>query len=396
MSSLFKNLGPGLLYAGAAIGVSHLVQSTRAGANYGLVLIIAVVLIHILKYGFFRAGALIPLKSGKDLVAAYSNHSKWALAIFAIITFGTMHIVIAAICIVTAGLVANLFGLENTNWVNPILLVLAGILVASSNTKKLSDYLKWVVLLLGIATLICFFLKLDKLADLLPTFSLSQFNFSHHQDLAFLIAFLGWMPAPMDITLWQSIWITRSNDEKSERQQFQDFNIGYWGTAIMAVLFIALGAATLFQTNVELPTSAVGFTAAFLKMYASTLGSWSYPIIAFAAVATMVSTLITCLDAYPTSAERSLQEFQAPQWLTNKKLWVVFNALGAWFVLFSFGDSLKSLVDFATTLSFLLAPFLAYYNLKILTQYDNRTWIKVVSYLGLLVLLLLASYSIWT
>lgn len=30
-----KMLGLGLLYAGAAIGVSHLVQSTRARANFG-------------------------------------------------------------------------------------------------------------------------------------------------------------------------------------------------------------------------------------------------------------------------------------------------------------------------------------------------------------------------
>ena len=28
---MFKSLGPGLLFAGAAVGVSHLVQSTRAG-----------------------------------------------------------------------------------------------------------------------------------------------------------------------------------------------------------------------------------------------------------------------------------------------------------------------------------------------------------------------------
>ena len=30
-----QKLGPGLLFAGAAIGVSHLVQSTRAGADFG-------------------------------------------------------------------------------------------------------------------------------------------------------------------------------------------------------------------------------------------------------------------------------------------------------------------------------------------------------------------------
>ncbi len=30
-NKIWKVLGPGLLYAGAAVGVSHLVQSTRAG-----------------------------------------------------------------------------------------------------------------------------------------------------------------------------------------------------------------------------------------------------------------------------------------------------------------------------------------------------------------------------
>ena len=35
-SIVLKRLGPGLLFAGAAIGVSHLVQSTKAGAEFGL------------------------------------------------------------------------------------------------------------------------------------------------------------------------------------------------------------------------------------------------------------------------------------------------------------------------------------------------------------------------
>lgn len=35
MLAKLSKLGPGLLFAGAAIGVSHLVQSTRAGADFG-------------------------------------------------------------------------------------------------------------------------------------------------------------------------------------------------------------------------------------------------------------------------------------------------------------------------------------------------------------------------
>ena len=37
-----KKLGPGLLFAGAAIGVSHLVQSTRAGADFGWGLLLGI------------------------------------------------------------------------------------------------------------------------------------------------------------------------------------------------------------------------------------------------------------------------------------------------------------------------------------------------------------------
>lgn len=52
IKSLLKTLGPGLLYAGAAVGVSHLVQSTRAGASYGFELIWVVIVANIIKYPF--------------------------------------------------------------------------------------------------------------------------------------------------------------------------------------------------------------------------------------------------------------------------------------------------------------------------------------------------------
>ena len=48
-----KRLGPGLLFAGAAIGVSHLVQSTRAGADFGWGLLWALLLANLMKYPFF-------------------------------------------------------------------------------------------------------------------------------------------------------------------------------------------------------------------------------------------------------------------------------------------------------------------------------------------------------
>lgn len=54
LRGILKTLGPGILYAGAAIGASQLVQSTRAGANYSFELIWAIILINLFKYTFFE------------------------------------------------------------------------------------------------------------------------------------------------------------------------------------------------------------------------------------------------------------------------------------------------------------------------------------------------------
>ena len=64
-----KTFGPGILFASTAIGVSHLVQSTRAGAEYGFLLLGIVILVTLLKYPFFEYGSA---KSGFILVTVFS------------------------------------------------------------------------------------------------------------------------------------------------------------------------------------------------------------------------------------------------------------------------------------------------------------------------------------
>ena len=54
LKSLKKTLGPGILFASTAIGVSHLVQSTKAGALFGFGLLWALLAANILKYPFFE------------------------------------------------------------------------------------------------------------------------------------------------------------------------------------------------------------------------------------------------------------------------------------------------------------------------------------------------------
>ena len=82
LRAALQALGPGILFAGAAIGGSHLVQSTRAGANYGFELIWVVVLVMLFKYPFFEFSHRFTAATGESLLAGYLRLGRWALAGF--------------------------------------------------------------------------------------------------------------------------------------------------------------------------------------------------------------------------------------------------------------------------------------------------------------------------
>ena len=109
IKTLFKNLGPGLLFASMAIGTSHLVLSTKAGAQYGLIMVIPIVLANIFKYPFFEFGVRYTNVTNKTLIEGYLNRGKGYLWFYAFLTLITTFTILAALYTVTAGLFINLF-----------------------------------------------------------------------------------------------------------------------------------------------------------------------------------------------------------------------------------------------------------------------------------------------
>ncbi|MEJ2186296.1 MAG: divalent metal cation transporter, partial [Gemmatimonadota bacterium] len=100
-ASFWKSFGPGLLWAGAAIGVSHLVQSTRAGAEAGFALAGIILLALILKYPFFEYGPRYAAATGTSLVEGYGRIGRWAVWLYLLITLVTSVIVDGAIILFT-------------------------------------------------------------------------------------------------------------------------------------------------------------------------------------------------------------------------------------------------------------------------------------------------------
>ena len=159
--NLAKTIGPGVLFASTAIGVSHLVQSTRAGAQYGFALIGFVLLANILKYPFFEFGSRYANVTGKSLLEAYKKKGKWLLLIYFIITVLSMFTVVAAVSFVCSGLMIELFGIQQDVKVVVLFLftICVGILI-SGKFSILDGLVKVVSIALLISTLMAFFFTL--------------------------------------------------------------------------------------------------------------------------------------------------------------------------------------------------------------------------------------------
>ena len=375
INSIFKQIGPGLLYAGAAVGVSHLVQSTRAGAEFGFELIWVILIAHLVKYPFFLMGPLYADQTGHTILDGYKKQGKWALVLFILLTASTMFAVIAAISIVTGGLAEYLF---NIGWSAQIwsLVILTGCMIVLffSGYSFLDKAMKWVVIVLSLATAVAFLFAVNESGSAKE--AAIAFDWSNTSNLFFLIAFFGWMPAPMDISIWHSVWRLEKNKTQFKKQKSSnlDFHIGYFGTAVLAFLFLGLGAFTLYGSGIELKPGGVAFSAQLIGVYTSLIGKSTLPIIGLAAVVTMFSTSITCLDAFPRSLAVAFRLVDT-KWSRriNYKVLLVALTLGAGIILVFVLQNMRQLVDFATTISFLTTPLLAFLNYKSFVELKKET-----------------------
>ena len=167
-----SKLGPGLLFAGAAIGVSHLVQSTRAGADYGWGLVWALLLINLFKYPFFQYGPRYAQATGETLLDGYYKLGKGYLWAYFFVNLGTMFTIQSAVTVVTAGLASKLFGITNdiVTWSIIITLFCSFILILGKY-QWLDKFIKVIMISLAVSSVlavgVAFFNKLLHISNFL-------------------------------------------------------------------------------------------------------------------------------------------------------------------------------------------------------------------------------------
>jgi len=405
--NILQTLGPGILFASTAIGVSHLVQSTQAGATYGFSLLWAVVLANLLKYPFFEYGSRYANATGTSLIDGYKKLGKWALWSYFIVTIISMFMVTAAVGFVTSGFMQNLFGIQSSIITTTVLFAICGIILIKGKYNVLDKLIKIIGITLIITTLFAFVMTLYNgvegnknllSEDLLPLQNKSK--------MFFILALMGWMPTAVDLSTWNSLWtiekIKTSGYKPSLKETLFDFNFGYLASAILSICFVTMGAFILYGTNKTLPNDPAGFANGIVELYTSTIGNWAYIIIASAAFSIMFGTCIAVFDGYGRAFQKTStlllnKTVAGNKWYISS---VIITIVGGFLMIEFFRNSsfgIKGLVNIATIIFFLIAPIIAIFNIilvrkKHIGENSPPLWIRVLSYLGIIYLVIFCIY----
>ena len=399
MTKFLQKLGPGLLFAGAAIGVSHLVQSTKAGANFGFGLLWALLLINLIKYPFFQFGPRYAAATGESLLEGYNKLGKGVLKAYALLTIATMFTIQTAVTIVTAGIASTLFGSEVSMEIwSVIILSICFLLLLVGKYSLLDKMMKVIIIVLSLSTL---FAVAAAFINSTNEHEWTQIVPSTDVELIFLIAFMGWMPAPLDVSIWHSLWAIQ---KKKQEQNFNsktaslDFNIGYLGTIVLGIGFLMLGGLVMHGSGKSFSANGGEFSLQLIEMYTQNLGEWSYIIIGVAALTTMFSTTLTTLDASPRAMNKTLELILDKPLNNGYKVWLIVLIIGTISIFFFFLSEMGSLIKIATILSFLTAPFYALMNyILICSKHTPQSFrpSKMMHFLSISGILFLIGFNIW-
>lgn len=390
------------MLAAAAVGVSHLVYATRAGAEFGLSLVWLVILISILKYPAFRFAVDYASQTNRSLVHAYSALGRAALAWLSISMAVDFFVATTAVALVTAGLFISVFDLpfSGPQVAIGLCLVTAAILVNGSYAKA-ERIVKLLVLLFSMLVLVATALALPQLGsngrdlfgELEPGWPLA----------VFVIAMAGWMPMPLSGTVYVSMWAREkkkaSNVDIEHKTALADLNLGWVLTVVLAVCFVLLGAAILFQTDRVAPASAGQFATELLSIFTSAIGAWSYPLIAVAAIAVMWSGVFALMDALPRVSARLADHMTGREetGASRYSVFLVIQFVGITLILLFLMSNFGTFIDFATSAGFISAPALAYFNYRavtsaeIATDYQPTRALRIWHWIGFVAMLLFAA-----
>ena len=322
-----------------------------------------------------------------------------------------MFFVTGAVGFVAAGFFENLFNLDFFNeWSIVILFATCVLILAIGKFNLLDHLIKIIVIVLVVSTVLAFLLTLLN-GPIEPIENFIPKELWTTTGIFFLLALMGWMPTAIDLSSWNSLWtlekIKQSKYKPKLQETLLEFRLAYLITGILAIMFVVLGTFLFYGSGEELPNNNSKFAHVIITMYSNVIGNWSYVIISASAFTVMFGTILAVFDGYSRSLRRTVEllfthnntnQFKNPQKLYT--IFLIILAFGSLIIVFQFQNNLKELVDFATVLSFVIAPIIAIFNYRLVTgnylqkSHQPSFFLKILSILGILFLTGFAIYFI--
>ena len=396
IKNIYKIFGPGILMATAAIGGSHLVSSTQAGALFGWSLAIFILLINFFKYPFFLANVQYTMATKKSLIEGYASLGNSWLWLFTVLAVIAAVVNTAAVSMFAASLLGYFIPIKLTINILSFIIIFACILILiAGKYNLLNNVSKIIMITLSIATVVAVVMAVTKdinsaLAD--DFISPSAWTIA---SLGFIVILTGWMPAPIEISSIGSIWLKNQIKQTNinAKNALLDFNVGFIVTAILALFFLAFGALVLHGSAYEFK-DGIAFSHQLVTMYSTVIGDWSRLLIAFIAFACMFGTSITVIDGYGRAVAEAFSLIRKNRSASNRSVavWTIFISIIGFLIIIYFASSMRTMLDFAMILSFTTTPIFAFLNYKLVRstklpkELQNGMFLNILSICGLIFL----------
>lgn len=396
---------PGLIFSGSAIGVSHLVQSTRAGAMFGLALIFVIVLINVLKYPAFRFGMDYAHATRKTIIGGYRELGSWAVPLYAATSLTIAPIGLAAVTITTAAILAALTGVDL-----PIL-ALAALAIAATLLLLLVGGFGWLDGLNKLLIAFLTFATITAAALALPRVewqSAASFEWSVDPlALLFVVALAGFMPSPVGQSVQVSLWTLKAqeNELESDRMSMSDMRKGFLGaymlTGFLALCFCVMGAGVMHSGEIAPESGAADLASQIIGLYRETLGTIPAFLAAIAALCVMATTMIASFDGAARGFGAVYEEYRGNTGGRASQggyaFFLLLLAALCMAILALMMDSFSAFIDLVTSIYFVVGPVIALLNHLVITrcemseEHRPSTGVRLLSLTGIVVMFAMAA-----
>ena len=393
-----RRFGPGMLVAAAFIGPGTVTTASIAGANFGFVLmwalLLSIIVTFVLQEMSSRLGIVSGLGLSEALRSSVNNHFLKAFLMILIVSalgIGNAAFEVGNI----TGAAIGLSQISNLSISNSVLVVgiLVLILLGTRIFKMLEQILTVLVVimsLLFLLTMITIEIDYSKLLRglFIPTVTASS--------LLTIMALIGTTVVPYNLFLhadaskrkWKDQEVTQAlNNSRADTA----ISIGLGGLITLAIM--STSAVAFFGSSMEISSENLA------RQLEPILGSYSSYIFNFGLFVAGITSAVTAPLAASIAVTEALGWKNDPSSFRFKLVWIIILLIGLLFAYF--GTKPLQAILFAQATNALLLPFLALFlfyvvnNSRLMGSHKNTITINMIALIIIMAVVLLSSYKIF-